>query len=116
MRSGYREIARMPIQQIIRSVAFNSEGTRLTVLSTGKYPMPGGEYTAQNVEVWESQGYWQAAKSPHRSEIQALNFQPGNQFITTLTRYGENKVRMWNASDGQEIKNPKLAVADVALA
>ena len=116
MRSGYREIARMPIQQFIRSVAFNSEGNRLTVLSTGVYPMPSGEYRAQNVEVWESQGYWQAAKSPHRSEIQALNFQPGNQFITTLTSHGENKVRMWNASDGQEIKNPKLAVADDAMA
>jgi len=116
MRSGYREIARIPVNQIIQSSAFNAEGNRLILLSSGTYPTQGGEYRAQNVEVWESQGYWQAAKSPHRSEIDALKFQPGDQFITTLTRYGENKVRVWNASDGQEIKNPKLGVAKTAMA
>jgi WD40 repeat protein len=115
-RSGYREVARIPVNQSIRSGAFNSEGNRLTILSTGMYPMPGGEYAAQNVEVWESQGYWQVAKSPHRSEIQALKFQPGDQFITTVTRYGENKVRVWNTEDGRESKDPKLAVSEKAKA
>ena len=90
--------------------AFNPDGKYLQVLSGGKCKDDQHDLTVdcrrRFLETWESMGYGRAVTASHSDTIESIGFQPGNQFITTMTNiYEGDNARIWRVSDGVEMKN-----------
>lgn len=111
--SGYQEIARMPVEERIKGLAFSPDGKHLHLLTDRSCGASSAGCNGRALETWESVGYWQTISTPHDSEIESLAFQPGDEVITTISSGdADDNIQVWRAADGAEMKDATLGISE----
>jgi WD40 repeat protein len=109
---GPTPIARMPRANDLKTVAFNANGARLSIVR--EVSRRGSDNLAHvDLQVWDSIGYPYVSEALLSSEIEAIAFGPDNNSILAKTSSvsGVSGVEVWQANNGREIETAGLSLA-----